>query len=191
MTDRIAKHRFRAALIATLAFVASLAAPFAHAAMEITGARVHEAPDYTRAVFDTSTPARFTVFTLTAPDRVVVDLDNAKVGAGFALSSVAIGDTTVKAIRGAPRGTGYRIVLEVAAPVTPKGFTLVPVAQYGDRLVIERKARIEEGFRDRPVGEAGIEMMKAVMRRKATGEGALARSGRPVDGDGEGGGHGM
>ena len=125
------------AFLAAFAFVVSLATSVAHAGTQITGARVHEAPDYTRAVFDTTAPARFTVFTLAGPDRVVVDLDNAQVAAGFSLTRVALEGTTVKTIRGGPRGTGYRIVLEVSRPVTPKGFTLVPVAQYGDRLVVD------------------------------------------------------
>src|SRR5262245_59773186 len=67
------------------AFVLSLVSPVRvdAAPMEISGARVHEAPEYTRAVFDTSAPARFQVFALANPPRVVIDLENARKAAGF------------------------------------------------------------------------------------------------------------
>jgi len=43
----------------------------------------------------------------------------------------------VTSVRTAVRGDDYRVVMDVAAPVTAKGFTLDPVAPHGHRLVID------------------------------------------------------
>ena len=131
---------------AALVISLGLAGP-ATAAQEIGGARVHEGPEYTRTVFDTSQEARFEVFTLENPPRIVVDLEGATLAPGVDLDDVALAGTPVRAIRGARRGNGYRIVLDVAEAFLPKGFTLIPVAQYGHRLVVDlypkRRTRAE------------------------------------------------
>jgi len=107
-----------------------------HAAT-VEGVRVHEAPDFTRVVLDTSAPVTFNLFTLDNPHRVVVDVRKARSGAGLDTSSTALAGTSVRAIREAPRGEDLRIVLETTRAVTPNGFTLAPVAPYGHRLVVD------------------------------------------------------
>ena len=49
--------------------------------------------------------------------------------------------------------------------------------------VIWLMARVEHGFRHRPIEQAGVEMAQAVMRRESLAERALARGRRPIDGD--------
>lgn len=98
---------------------------------------MHEAPNYTRVVFDTTGPVEYELFVLTNPDRVVIDLKNTRVESGFDPSVVAVGRERLKGLRAAARGTGYRIVLDTRVKLTPKGFTLKPVAPYGHRLVID------------------------------------------------------
>ena len=99
--------------------------------------RMHEAPDYTRVVFDTTAHVSYQLFTLANPNRVVIDLKNTRVVAGFHPSIVALVGTRVKDIRVAARGADYRVVLDVTTPVSPKGFTLMPVPPYGHRLVVD------------------------------------------------------
>jgi N-acetylmuramoyl-L-alanine amidase len=104
---------------------------------QLEGVRVHEAPDYTRVVFDTTGPVSYDLFTLANPNRVVIDLKNTSTQAGFDSSAIAVGDQRIKRLRVATRGGDYRVVLDVATMVKPKGFTLQPVPPYGHRLVVD------------------------------------------------------
>lgn len=109
----------------------------AFAAGRIDGLRMHEAPDYTRVVFDTSAPIVFEVFTLSNPDRVVVDLQGAEAAPGFMVGARQAHGERVRAVRASPRGDGYRVVLDLARKVEPESFALQPVAPYGHRLVVD------------------------------------------------------
>jgi N-acetylmuramoyl-L-alanine amidase len=75
--------------------------------------RVADADTYTRVVLDVSGSADYHVFTLEHPYRVVVDLTGARPRRGLRLAAVAVADTRVSAVRGAPRGSGYRLVLDI------------------------------------------------------------------------------
>ncbi|MCZ6617431.1 MAG: N-acetylmuramoyl-L-alanine amidase [Gammaproteobacteria bacterium] len=108
----------------------------AHAGL-LEGVRMHEAPNYTRVVFDTSERVEYKIFVLTNPHRVVIDLNNTSAELGFDPSVVAVGRERLKGLRAAQRGAGYRVVLDTYAKLTPKGFTLEPVAPYGHRLVVD------------------------------------------------------
>lgn len=98
---------------------------------------MHEAPDYTRVVFDTSGPVEFELFTLENPRRVVIDLKDTRARPGFDPALSNAGGVRVTAVRAAPRGDEYRVVLDLARPVEPRSFALAPVAPYGHRLVVD------------------------------------------------------
>ncbi|MCZ6657803.1 MAG: N-acetylmuramoyl-L-alanine amidase [Gammaproteobacteria bacterium] len=98
---------------------------------------MHEAPEYTRVVFDTSGPVKYDLFTLSDPSRVVIDLENASLAPGFDPGMAVLGRQRVKGMRAAPRGNGYRVVLDVTGKLSPKGFVLAPVPPYGHRLVVD------------------------------------------------------
>ncbi len=104
----------------------------------IEGVRLHEAPDYTRIVFDTSAAVRYNVFTLDNPDRVVIDVSGTRPQSGLDFGAVRVDGTAVRRIRGAPRnGSDYRIVLDVDRQLKPNGFVLPPAEPHGHRLVID------------------------------------------------------
>ena len=91
--------------IVLLAVTLSFAAPLWGAAtVAIQGVRVHQAPDYTRVVFDTSAPVRYRLFTLEDPPRVVLDLDDAAPRNGLELGGISIASTSVVSLRSAVRG---------------------------------------------------------------------------------------
>ncbi len=131
--DRRCARALLPGLVLWLAVVASAQA----ASGRVDGVRMHEAPDYTRVVFDTSGPVRYEVFTLDNPARVVVDLKDTGARPGFDPSISNPRGERVTAVRAAPRGGEYRVVLDLARRVEPKSFTLDPVPPYGHRLVVD------------------------------------------------------
>ncbi len=119
------------ALVALCALVTGTAS-----AAEIENVRVWRAPDNTRVVFDLSGPADHKLFTLSSPERIVVDIANANFSA--ATDALPLSDTPLSGLRSAQRnGTDLRIVIDLKQGVTAKSFTLPPNQQHGHRLVLD------------------------------------------------------
>ena len=120
-----------------------LLAGVSHATTQVNGVRMWPAPDNTRLVFDLSAPVEHTLFTLKSPDRVVIDLKNAR----FAndLPQFSFDETLLKGVRYANRGNQQlRVVLDLKHAVSPKSFVLKPHQNYGHRLVIDLDDRNAE-----------------------------------------------
>ncbi|WP_050790433.1 LysM peptidoglycan-binding domain-containing protein [Vibrio caribbeanicus] len=107
--------------------------------------RVWPSPDETRVVIDLKTEADFSYFTLSSPERLVVDLKKTSLSAKL---PVSISDSPVlKNIRKSspPTKGTFRLVFELKEKVRPQLFKLAPTpgGQYGHRLVIDlpHKAR--------------------------------------------------
>jgi N-acetylmuramoyl-L-alanine amidase len=104
--------------------------------------RAWPAPDHTRVVFDVAAPVDHTLFMLKNPDRVVVDLRNARLTGELPRASGE--DPLLARIRAGRRDKGdLRVVFDLHAGVRPRSFLLKPNAQYGHRLVIDLQARRE------------------------------------------------
>lgn len=103
---------------------------------EINGLRMWPAPDNTRLVFDTSAPVEHTLFILKNPDRIVIDIKDARLKADT--GKLDFSKTLVKDIRTAKHGErGLRVVLDLQEQASPKSFVLRPNEEYGNRLVID------------------------------------------------------
>ena len=98
---------------------------------------MHEAPDATRVVFDTTAAVQYEIFTLENPHRVVVDMVGVQPRAGFSPEVVAVGRSRISGLRGAMRNDTYRLVIDTKERLDPKAFTLRPIAPYGHRLVLD------------------------------------------------------
>lgn len=122
--------------IATAVAAVLLPCLTAHGAV-VDQVRMHEAPEYTRVVFESSESISCAVFQLADPYRVVVDLKNATLKSGLDPRRPARGHKRIMNVRTAPRGSGQRLVLDMAVQVDPKHFRLDPVSPYGHRLVID------------------------------------------------------
>ncbi|AZC15985.1 MULTISPECIES: N-acetylmuramoyl-L-alanine amidase [Pseudomonas] len=123
------------ALVAVVGLLLTALAVDAVAATQVRSVRLWRAPDNTRLVFDLSGPVQHSVFTLTAPDRLVIDINGATLGGSL---NVATANTPITAMRSAQRTpTDLRVVVDLKKAVTPKSFTLAPNAQYGNRLVVD------------------------------------------------------
>ncbi|MBK5518374.1 N-acetylmuramoyl-L-alanine amidase [Pseudomonas sp. TH10] len=126
--------RFRA-LVAAAGLMLMAVTVNAVADTKVNSVRLWRAPDNTRLVFDLSGPVQHSVFTLTAPDRLVIDINGASLGAPLSVNSA---NTPITAMRSAQRTpTDLRVVIDLKKAVTPKSFTLAPNAQYGNRLVVD------------------------------------------------------
>ncbi|MGE8406539.1 MAG: N-acetylmuramoyl-L-alanine amidase [Pseudomonas sp.] len=126
--------RFRA-LVAVVGLLLTTVTVNALAVTQVKSVRLWRAPDNTRLVFDLSGPVQHSVFTLTAPDRLVIDINGATLAAPL---SVSTSNTPITSVRSAQRTpTDLRVVVDLNKSVTPKSFTLAPNAQYGNRLVVD------------------------------------------------------
>ena len=105
-------------------------------AVAVDGLRLWRAPDNTRLVFDLNGPVKHKIFTLSNPDRIVIDIASTKLNAK--LSNLALADTPIKNIRTATRnGTDLRVVLDLKESVQAKSFALNKHGGKSDRLVVD------------------------------------------------------
>ena len=109
-------------------------------ASRIASTRLWPAEEYTRVIFEASTPIEHQLVVLRNPDRLVLDL--ARVERSRELdelpSRVQPGDPYIAAIRVGNASDGFlRVVLDLKGEVRPQVFALKPVAEFGYRLVID------------------------------------------------------
>lgn len=112
-----------------------LFAPLA-SAVELRELRLWEGPEATRVVFDLDGEVKHSLFTLSNPERVVVDIDGLSREA-LAKVDAAVGKGVVERLRGGARDGSVRIVLDVRQSVFATGFVLPPSDEYGHRLVVD------------------------------------------------------
>lgn len=98
--------------------------------------RVWRSPDKTRLVFDIDKAVTHKVFSLANPDRVVVDIPNAKFSSDPA--AVDLSKTPVSQLRHASKQNGdLRVVFDLSQAVKVRSFFLPKNAVSHDRLVID------------------------------------------------------
>ena len=98
--------------------------------------RVHQSPERTRVVFELSNSVQHNLFSLTDPRRLVIDIESAVLNTD--LEAVDLKQSPILKIRSGVRdGSDLRVVFDLAGVVRPTSFSLEPVRQYGDRLVID------------------------------------------------------
>ncbi|NBA95186.1 AMIN domain-containing protein [Pseudomonas sp. R5(2019)] len=123
------------ALVAVVGLLLTAVTVDALAVTQVKSVRLWRAPDNTRLVFDLSGPVQHSVFTLTSPDRLVIDINGATLAAPLQVST---SNTPITSMRSAQRTpTDLRVVIDLTKSVTPKSFTLAPNQQYGNRLVVD------------------------------------------------------
>jgi N-acetylmuramoyl-L-alanine amidase len=105
-------------------------------AVEVRDVRLWRAPDHTRIVFDLSGPAEHSLVMLANPNRIVLDIQSAKLRAD--LANLKLANTPVASLHsGVLAGSALRVVMEINAAVDPRSFALKANAQTGDRLVVD------------------------------------------------------
>ncbi|MBU0524139.1 MAG: N-acetylmuramoyl-L-alanine amidase [Gammaproteobacteria bacterium] len=117
---------------------AAFALPFGVSATQIRNARLWRSDDKLCLVFDLSGPVQYKTFSLSTPERLIVDLRGASLSGDF--SQLALGNTVIRSIRSGRFGQGdTRIVLDLSGPVQLNSFLLPPQDGQGDRLVLDLK----------------------------------------------------
>src|SRR3569623_1960041 len=80
-------------------------------------------------------PTSYKLFTLSNPERVVIDLSDARLATS--LKGLNYSGTLLTSIRSGPRPNGgLRLVLDVAVKTRPKAFLLQPADAHGLRQVV-------------------------------------------------------
>ncbi|MDD1140250.1 N-acetylmuramoyl-L-alanine amidase [Pseudomonas sp. TNT2022 ID233] len=119
-------------MLASAAFVL----PFSVSATQIRNARLWRSDDKLRLVFDLSGPVSYKTFTLSAPERLIIDLSGASLSGDF--SQLTLSGTPIHSIRSGHFGHGNtRIVLDLSSPVQLNSFLLAPQDGQGHRLVLD------------------------------------------------------
>ena len=123
--------RIIAALILSTVAYACLAGQAA-----VQNVRMWPAPDRTRIVFDVDGPLEHTLFVLSNPARVVVDLRDTTLD--MVVDRPTDADKLLRRVRHAARNhRDLRVVFDLRKPVRPRSFLLKPNKQYGYRLVVD------------------------------------------------------
>jgi N-acetylmuramoyl-L-alanine amidase len=115
---------------------AAFALPFSVSAAQIRNARLWRSDEKLRLVFDLSGPVRYRTFSLSAPERLIIDVFGANLSGDF--SELALNGTVIRSIRSGPFGQGdTRIVLDLSNPVLLNSFLLAPQDGQSHRLVLD------------------------------------------------------
>ena len=125
-----------ARVVLSVCLAASTLIPMSAYAAAMRGIRTGVTPERTRVVFDLDGVVSYEIFSLRAPDRIVIDFTSARVDP--ALSYHLVGSDVLQRVRYAARGAeGLRVVLDVSRPVSAKDLSLGPAGGYGHRVVVD------------------------------------------------------
>lgn len=112
----------------------------AAATSSVIAVRVWPSSTYTRITLESSTPLKYKQFALSNPDRIVIDIENVQLNSvlkGIA-GQVQTSDPYLKMARiGQFDPQTVRLVLELKQNINPNLFTLKPIAEFKNRLVVD------------------------------------------------------
>lgn len=114
--------------------------PQAHATITVDSARIWPAQDYTRLTVESKQAIRHNMFTVSDPDRLVIDLENVELSDTLNNLTKLVGneDPYIKSVRVGNFKPGVvRLVLDLKSEVKPQLFDLKPIGEYGYRMVLD------------------------------------------------------
>ena len=127
-------------LVALVFFSLAMTPSYAADTIKISAARVWPAADYTRITLESKQPISFNHFSMSQPERVVLDLENIELGSALSQLSakVSADDPYIKVVRVARFKPGVvRLVFDLKTEVKPAIFSVKPVGEYAHRLVLD------------------------------------------------------
>src|SRR3984893_18220275 len=105
-------------------------------AVDVRAIRLWAGPDSTRVVLDLSGSAQHSLQVLKNPDRVVLDVADARLAGGARTAPAGTGSVKQGGVARRPSGE-LRMVLDLTRPIRAKSFLAAPNDRYGYRLVID------------------------------------------------------
>ncbi|ROR13199.1 N-acetylmuramoyl-L-alanine amidase AmiC [Erwinia sp. JUb26] len=140
MTDSTSLNRRRLLQGAGAILLLSVSRAGMAAGGHVVAIRIWPSSTYSRLTIESNIPLKYKQFALSNPDRVVIDIENIQLnrtlnGVG---NLVRQDDPYIKNARvGQFDASTVRLVLELKQNVSPKTFTLAPVAGIKNRLVLD------------------------------------------------------
>ncbi len=119
--------------VAAVLLIAS--SPFAFATEKVESLRVWASPTSTRIVLDMSGEAKYKLFTLDNPHRLVLDIADTELKSK--LDETMLKDSGISRVRYAHEKGRVRIVFDLDSKVSSSSFILAPNQSYSHRLVID------------------------------------------------------
>ncbi|GGY08187.1 N-acetylmuramoyl-L-alanine amidase [Paludibacterium paludis] len=113
---------------------------FAASAAKIVAVRIWPSSTYTRITLESSESLRYKQFSLANPNRLVIDIEGVQLNGILKdiSSQITAADPFIKTARaGQNTPDTVRLVLELKSDVKPQLFTLAPVAEFKNRLVVD------------------------------------------------------
>lgn len=108
---------------------------FCACAGEIRSLRINASADRIRATFELSAASPYKLFQIANPDRLVIDLDDARLASGFTAPD---GSGLLREVRTGRRGKdGVRVVFDLEARVQPKSFVQARGKDGAIRLIVD------------------------------------------------------
>ncbi len=134
----------------SLIFFSSLA----EAKNQVNSVRIWPSPSSTRVVLDLSEKAQYESFTLSSPERLVIDLKDTR--QNLDLSRVKVKGKLVKRLRYSKpqKPNTRRIVIDLNKKLKSHVFALPPTSPYGNRLVIDLSEVDNEPTEHKTVGKS-------------------------------------
>lgn len=109
-------------------------------AASLKAVRIWPSPEYSRVALEFDADVAYRFFSLTGPNRLVLDLEGVDVEPVLAAlaDKVAAQDQYISVIRAARNRPGVtRVVVELKSEVRPQVFSLKPMGDYGYRVVMD------------------------------------------------------
>jgi len=124
------------------------------ATAQMAAVRVWPSSTYTRITLESNIPLSYKQFTLPSPNRLVIDIDDLSLNSTFRniTSLVQPNDPYIKQLRvGQFDNKTVRLVIELKQDVKPNLFTLSPIAEFKNRLVIDLYPATQTAIDDDPL----------------------------------------
>lgn len=124
------------------------------ATAQMAAVRVWPSSTYTRITLESNIPLSYKQFTLPSPNRLVIDIDDLSLNSTFRniTSLVQPNDPYIKQLRvGQFDNKTVRLVIELKQDIKPNLFTLSPIAEFKNRLVIDLYPAVQTAIDDDPL----------------------------------------
>lgn len=138
-----------------------LLAVAAGAEVRVEGVRTWAGPDHTRIVFDLSSPSEHRLFTLSGPDRVVVDMEGTRLDSSL-VDDLGSSGVLQRVRTGKREGGTLRVVFDLAQSVKPSSFLVAPNETYGHRLVVDLQKPGDASRPTKTLPERGDDLVIAI-----------------------------